>query len=98
MKTMFVSQPMAGRTTEEIRKERNEVKKRFEGSYEIADTLFEYTMNDDKHDLALYKLGDAIMKMATCDTVCFVTGWEKARGCRIEHMCAELYDKKIIHL
>ena len=39
----------------------------------------------------LYYLGEAIKKMANCDTVVFAKGWQYARGCRIEHEVTRLY-------
>ena len=34
--------------------------------------------------------------MTLCNAVYFCKGWENARGCKIEHMCAEVYGLKII--
>ena len=40
-------------------------------------------------------LGESIKRMSFADYVLFAEGWENARGCRIEHECANEYGKKI---
>lgn len=39
----------------------------------------------------LYYLGSAIQTMDECDAVYFCKGWEKAKGCQVEHYICELY-------
>lgn len=87
---IFISQPMAGRTEEEILTERNlaieDLKNLFGDKVEI---LHSYR-NDPKPPL--YLLGTAIQKMAYADMVCFIDGWRESRGCMIEYECAVMYD------
>ena len=91
MKKVFISQPMGDKTTEEIIKERDRVKKELEEKLgykiEIIDSFF----NSHFAHPPLYYLGRAIEMMADADLVYFVKGWEKSRGCQIEHQCAILY-------
>lgn len=35
---------------------------------------------------------DATISKAKADVAVFAPGWQNARGCRIEHQCAEDYD------
>lgn len=95
MKRLFVSQPMNGRSTNEIAKERSKIAEEFAGEYAIADSFFDYTVVEGTSD-PLYKLGNALEVMAGCDAAYFAPGWEKARGCLVEHMAAELYDVPIL--
>ena len=48
---------------------------------------------DDASPLEL--LGRSIQLMAGADLVYFARGWEKSRGCNIEHACAEEYGKDV---
>lgn len=34
--------------------------------------------------------------LATADVAYFASGWKNARGCKIEHICAEQYGIKIV--
>ena len=46
----------------------------------------------------LWYLGKSIEKLAKADLVVFTPEWDKARGCIIEHRCAELYKLPIMEL
>ena len=94
---IFLAQPMNGKTDERIRKERENavtcLKRLFHGEdIEILDTLFDC----DAHPLVY--LGKGIEIMADADIVCFMDGWDMARGCIIEHEVALRYGKKIKYL
>ena len=39
----------------------------------------------------LWYLGKSLELLSTADIAYFAKGWEEARGCRIEHECAEEY-------
>ena len=60
MKKLFVSQPMNGRSDEEILSERENM-------------------------------------LSEADVAVFVSGWEHARGCSIEHKCCVEYGIDIIY-
>lgn len=47
--------------------------------------------------IPLLYMAHAFIRMSLCDTVYFVTGWETARGCRLEHQAAQDYGLKIIY-
>lgn len=92
---VFISQPMNGRTNEDIVLERNRIKDELSKYFDvqILDTLFDF---DDRDPL--YFLGKSIEVMAEADLVVFSSNWESARGCRIEYRCAMEYGKKIMIL
>ena len=93
MKVM-ISQPMRGKTNEQIRKERAElVKKLEEDGYEVVDTVFENAPSNE--DVAIYMLSQSIRYIGKVDAVVFMQGWENARGCKIEHEVAKSYNKFI---
>lgn len=92
MKVM-ISQPMRGKTTEQIRNEREELVKTLEEEgHEVIDTIFaEETPKDC--DTAIYYLAKSIEAIGKVDAVVFMEGWEEARGCRIEYEVATAYGK-----
>lgn len=100
MKAM-ISQPMGGLTDEKIERVRKEAKTALEElGYEVIDTKFNFSdaylkRKGVKH-LSLHYLAVSLMEMATCDLVYFCKGWEKARGCVIEHEAAEKYGLDIM--
>ena len=89
---IFISQPMANKTNEEIEKEREEVKKildeKFGESYEIVDSFFKDAPHDEK---PLWFLGKSFELLSTADIAVFTKGWNEARGCRMEHLACENY-------
>ena len=93
---IMISQPMKGKTNEQIREERAELVKRLEEEgHEVVDTVFEEAPNNE--DVAIYMLSQSIRYIGKVDAVVFMPGWEKARGCKIEHQVAVEYGKKVFY-
>ena len=97
---LFVSQPMRGRTDDEIISERKQLiqyakNKLCEVNLYTLDTFFKDAQHEDK---PLKYLGEAIKMMSDADAVVFAKGWEHSRGCVVEHECAVRYGKKIIYV
>ena len=92
---IMISQPMRGKTNEEIRQERAELVKKLEmQGHKVVDTIF--TEEAPKGcDEAMYYLAKSIEAMSKVDAVVFMRGWQDARGCRIEHQVAVDYGKFI---
>ena len=95
MPKIFISQPMNGKTTEEIENERNYIIDKLTSRFdrkneriEIIDSFFKNTPHDTK---PLWYLGESIKLMSEADVVFFCNGWQTARGCQIEHDCALEY-------
>ena len=90
MTKIFISQPMNGKTTEEIEDKRHHIidKLRENECVEIIDSFFKDAPHDTK---PLWYLGESIKLMSEADIVFFCNGWQTARGCQIEHDCALEY-------
>lgn len=90
---LFISQPMRGRSDEEILEERERIKKNFPDD-EIIDSFFE-DYEPTTGNMALKYLAKSIELLADADTAVFCEGFEKARGCMIEYQCAVAYGIEI---
>lgn len=104
MYKVIISVPMRGKSEEEIRQAVDQAKKDAisqtanhfyvsRSEVEVIDTVFDI----DPPTHPLFYLGEAIKKMADADAVYFGKGWKNARGCRIEHECAVMYDKYVMY-
>ena len=101
----MLSQPMAGKTEEEIIETREKaiavLRKR---GYQVVNTLF----TDEQYSreamesrgvvqIPLCFLAKSLENMSLCHAAYFCKGWENARGCRIEHDAAVAYGLEIIY-
>lgn len=104
MKAML-SQPMGGKTDEEIVATRERAIAALEGmGYEIVNTLFtdEWYSKEQMESrgvvqIPLCFLAKSLENMSLCHAAYFCKGWEDARGCRIEHEAAKAYGMTIIY-
>lgn len=91
---VFISQPMRGFAEHEIKLNRakaiENIKRLYGNDVEIIDNYF------DSDEKPLFKLGKSIELLSKADIIYLCKGWNKARGCKIEYMCASDYDIKII--
>lgn len=93
---IMISQPMKGKTNEQIREERADLVARLQrNGIEVVDTVFENAPTDE--DIAIYMLSQSIRYIGKVDAVYFMKGWEKARGCKIEHEVAVEYEKQVFY-
>ena len=92
---VFISQPMKDRTDEEIQKVRNQaiadIKEVYGKDVEILDSFISEKPGSETVNEALWSLGKSIQILAQADVAYFCEGWDKARGCKIEHKCALQY-------
>ena len=95
MTKIFISQPMNGKTNEEIESKRNHIISRLTLQFarenehiEIIDSFFKDAPHNSK---PLWYLGESIKLMSEADIAFFCDGWQIARGCQIEHDCALEY-------
>lgn len=105
MKKAMLSQPMAGKTQDEIVATRERaIAALKERGYEIVNTLF----TDDWYSkekmeergvvqIPLCFLAKSLENMSLCHAAYFCKGWEQARGCKIEHDAAVAYGLDIIY-
>jgi hypothetical protein len=97
MAKVMLSQPMGGKTEDEITATREKAVKTLEAmGYEVVNTLFTeewYAMEatPDVVQRPLFFLAKSLEAMSHCHAVYFCPGWEDARGCRIEHEAAKAY-------
>ena len=86
---IFISQPMKDLSEEEIRHNRMKAIKKIKSLYgDDAEIIDSYM---DGRGTPLWCLGKSIELLSTADVAYFLKGWNKARGCRIEYMCASNY-------
>ena len=89
---LMISQPMKGKTNEQIMEERTQVVKMLEAEgHKVINTLF----NLSKGKTPVHYLAKSIEAIADVDGVVFMPGWQQARGCRIEYQVATEYGKFI---
>lgn len=91
MKKVFISQPMRGKTENEILMERNRIIEEIQasiGDHEVLDTYFDDFGPGAK---PLQYLAKSLWMLADADCAYFAPGWQDARGCRIEHDSAVAY-------
>lgn len=105
MKKAMLSQPMGGKTDEEIIETRERAMKALkEKGFEVVNTLFtdEWYNHENMEkrgvvQIPLCFLAKSLENMSLCHAVYFCKGWENARGCRIEHDAAVAYGLEIIY-
>lgn len=104
MKAML-SQPMAGKTEQEIKetRERAIAALRTKG-FDIINTLFTdawYKPESMKErgvvQIPLCFLAKSLENMSLCHAAYFCKGWEQARGCRLEHDAAKAYGLEVMY-
>lgn len=105
MQKAMVSQPMAGKTEEEIVAARESAKEFLEAlGYEFVNTLFtdEWYSSESMAErgvanIPLCFIAKSLENMSLCHAAYFAKGWEQARGCRIEHEVAKAYGVRTIY-
>ena len=97
MKKLFISQPMRGKTDEEILREREKAIASAQNllgeEVEVIDSFFQNAPAEAK---PRWFLGKSLELLSTADVAYFAKGWENARGCRIENACAVEYGINVI--
>ena len=99
MKRLFVSQPMNGKTDEEILQERMVAVEKAKVILDVDVELIDSYIEEDApegYNPGLWYLAKSIELLAKADVVYFAKGWSKARGCIVEHECATRYGIKCI--
>ena len=101
----MLSQPMAGKSDEEIIATRDRaIKFLAHWGYEVVNTLFtdEWYSNENMKErgveqIPLCLLAKSLENMSLCHALYFCKGWEVARGCKIEHDAAIAYGLVVIY-
>ena len=104
-KKAMISQPMAGKTDEEVAAARDlAVAKLRQMGYEVVNTLFTDEWYSDEAmkergvvQVPLCYLAKSLENMSLCHAAYFAKGWEDARGCKIEHDAAVEYGLEVLY-
>ena len=104
-KKAMLSQPMAGKTEQEIVATRERAIATLKAAgYEIVNTLFtdewyskEAMAERGVVQIPLCFLAKSLENMSLCHAAYFCKGLENARGCRIEHEAAKAYGLEILY-
>lgn len=105
MHKAMLSQPMGGKTQEEIVETRERAIRALQDrGYKVVNTLFmdEWYGKEAMEargvvQIPLCFLAKSLENMSLCHAAYFCRGWEQARGCRIEHEAAKSYGLEIIY-
>jgi hypothetical protein len=93
---IIISQPMKGLPTEEIRKRKEAVVNEIvEKGHKVVNTIFTEDPPKDCNQ-GLWFLAKSLEAIADCDAVFFMSGWERARGCKLEYEACKQYGVQII--
>ena len=105
-KNIFISQPMTGKSEEEIlatrQKEIDKIHQLAKKDGDVQVNIIDSYIDDATRNEFQERMGDAInwdiywlsqslQKLATADTIWLCDGWEYSKGCQIEVKCAILY-------
>ena len=97
---VFISQPMAGRTDEEITAERikaiSTVEKRYPACYVMG--IDSFTKDALNNSDPITELGKCVSLMADADVVVFCNGWVDSKGCNVEHEVADQYGIPCVYI
>ena len=97
MKKIFISMPMAGKGKDDILSEQENILALVGAELQCDVELVEsFVDNEDYSPLEF--LGESLKRMAKADYVVFAEGYEYARGCGIERICAEQYGLEILEV
>ena len=94
----MISQPMAEKTKEEISDERKKMAELLKSKYNDDFAIMDTTVPDYDKKSDLECFSESIKFMSQADVLVMGTGWEKTRGCKLEHEIAEQYNVEIIYL
>ena len=94
--TFTISQPMSGIQLNDIKLARQRVIEHYTSKgWTYVDNVIT-SFENDPAPKPLWYLGKSFELMSKCDVVIFMGGWEKARGCQLEHAACEAYGIHII--
>ena len=90
---VFLSQPMRGKTHEEILSSIREVQEFLTKYLDSTNVeIIESYSPRNKNKEPLVALGDSIKDLSKADLVVFLNDWNQYRGCIIEHHTTKIYE------
>lgn len=97
MRKLFISQPMKGKTNEEILAERNRLIEKAEDALHEKFEVIDSFIKDAPYDAnPLWFLGKSLELLSTADVAIFGKDWGSARGCKIENEACLEYGITVI--
>lgn len=94
----MIVQPMRDMPESEIRATKAKAEKKLNAmGIEVLNTFFEDYPQAVGKNVPLTFLSRALSRMADCDLVYFCKGWEKNRGCLVEHQAAMMYGLALMY-
>lgn len=89
MRRLFVSQPMRGKTEDEIIEVRDKaierLSRRLNEGFEVDESYFTEDEPKDVKNSGVYWLGKSLELLSECDLVLFIGDWMSYRGCVVEY-------------
>lgn len=111
-KNIFISQPMTGKSEEEIlatrQKEIEKIHQSFDADDDVQVNIIDSYIDDatrnhfqerasDDINWDIYWLSQSLQKLALADTIWLCDGWEYSKGCNVELECAIQYGLDIVY-
>ena len=95
---IMLSRPMVGKTREELEKEEEKIVNILLDAYEDNCEIISSIVENHEEKSALECFSESIFFMSKADVLCMCPGWRNARGCRLEHEIAKVYEVGVIYL
>ncbi|MCQ2209167.1 MAG: hypothetical protein MJZ34_02635 [Paludibacteraceae bacterium] len=93
---VFISQPMKGLTTEQIKENRDIVINKILSEHPDAIIIDSIIDISEPHSSVWY-LGESLKILSDATVAYFMDGWENANGCCVEHEVCCRYNINILH-
>lgn len=94
---IYISLPITGYELSERRNYAERVKARLKRINQQAEVVTPFDVNPDQELSYAEYMGNDIAALLTSDAVYFCKGWDKSRGCRLEHSAAFHYTIRTIY-
>ena len=99
---VFISQPMSGRTVQEIKDERASALAELSRSAKFKDAILieinSFNENALNNSNPVTELGKCVSLMADADVVVFCNGWVDSKDCNVEHEVANQYGIPCVYI
>lgn len=97
---IYISTPITGRDLDKQRGKAAEIAKRIAAAGHTPvnpfDTPAPPAYFNERQQYAYY-MGMDIAELLRCDAAYFARGWDKSKGCMLEHAAAQIYGLNIYH-
>lgn len=97
---VFISQPMRGKTDDEILREREDAILKVHEKFpnENVEVIDSFLVDSHKQMKPAECLGQSIELLGGADLAVFIGDWRNARGCAIENLVCKEYDISTMEL